>query len=422
MRTWIGIALVAVLALTVTAQPSPETVSIDAAEVINEVNPLVFGANFGPLNTVPLELKEEALAAGLTYLRFPGGRVGDLGDIPNFQIDLYMAVCKMMNCTPAISARQENGTPEKAAEMVRYVNVTKGYGVKYWSVGNEPDLWDGYTPERHSAEWRVFAEAMLAVDPDILFVGPDISQFTGVEGDSQQRAHDFLREFLRVNGDLVDIVSVHRYPFGATAATVEGLQADASGWEQLIDNLHQFAADELGRSVPVAITEVNSHWSAIQAGDATPDSYAAALWWADVFGQMLEGDLAIVAYFGLQSSDRLGGHGLLGAYEVRPTYYVYLMYKQFGTRMLAANTESDVRVYAARREDGAVTILLVNWATQARFLNIDIDGLSVADSEAQITDFTENGGVVTSTELLDDDFLQTLEPRSIRLLVLPARP
>ena len=256
MRTWIGIALVAVLALTVTAQPSPETVSIDAAEVINEVNPLVFGANFGPLNTVPLELKEEALAAGLPYLRFPGGRVGDLGDIPNFQIDLYMAVCKMMNCTPAISARQENGTPEKAAEMVRYVNVTKGYGVKYWSVGNEPDLWDGYTPERHSAEWRVFAEAMLAVDPDILFVGPDISQFTGVEGDSQQRAHDFLREFLRVNGDLVDIVSVHRYPFGATAATVEGLQADASGWEQLIDNLHQFAADELGRSVPVAITEV----------------------------------------------------------------------------------------------------------------------------------------------------------------------
>jgi len=32
-------------------------------------------------------------------------------------------------------------TPDTAAAMVRYANITKGYGVKYFSVGNEPDLY-----------------------------------------------------------------------------------------------------------------------------------------------------------------------------------------------------------------------------------------------------------------------------------------
>ncbi len=33
-----------------------------------------------------------------------------------------------------------DGTPEKAAELVRYTNIEKKYGVVYWSIGNEPNL------------------------------------------------------------------------------------------------------------------------------------------------------------------------------------------------------------------------------------------------------------------------------------------
>ena len=32
-------------------------------------------------------------------------------------------------------------TPATAAAMVTYANVTKGYGIKYFSIGNEPDLY-----------------------------------------------------------------------------------------------------------------------------------------------------------------------------------------------------------------------------------------------------------------------------------------
>lgn len=421
MRNWGAVALAALLTLAAGAQqPSaPAHIAIDASQVVSEVSPLAFGANFGPLNTVPVDLIEAAQEAGINYLRFPGGRVGDLGDVTTSQIDMYMTVCRMLNCTPAISARLEGGTPEKAAEMVRYVNIEKDYGVRYWSVGNEADLFDDYTAGRAAAEWRLIAEAMLEVDPDIILVGPDTSQFTG-EANEAQRAHEFLREFLRQNGDMIDIVSVHRYPFGDPAATVEGLRADAERWTTLTQNLHDIATEELGREVPVAVTEVNSHWSAVIGGEATPDSHANALWWADVFGQIAGGDVEITAYFSFQSSDRLGGHGLLGRYEVRPTYYAYQLYRQFGTQVVSAAHDGDVRAYAALRDDGALTVMLINWADTESTAALDISGFEAgADVEITTYDATSDG-LAAHTVSISPDAPLTLTPLSINLIVIPA--
>jgi hypothetical protein len=420
MRNWVAVALAALLVLGAGAQQPPSThqITIDASIILSDVSPLAFGANFGPLNAVPVDLIEEAQDSGINYLRFPGGRVGDLGDVTPSQIDMYMIVCRMLNCTPAISARLEGGTPEKAAEMVRYVNIEKGYGVRYWSIGNEADLFDDYTAERAAAEWRPIAEAMLAVDPEIIFVGPDTSQFTG-EPHEAQRAHEFLREFLRQNGDMIDIVSVHRYPFGDPAATVDGLRTDAERWTTLTANLHAIAKEELGREVPVAITEVNSHWSSVIGGEATPDSHAHALWWADVFGQIVGGDIEIVGYFNFQSSDRLGGHGLLGRYEVRPSYYAYQLYRQFGTHVVGAEHDGDVRAYAALREDGALTVMLINWADTDSATTLDIGGYE-AGAEAHITTFDETtDGVATSQIVFAPDTVLTLTPLSINLIVIP---
>lgn len=421
MRNWVAVALAALLVLGAGAQqPSPTQIVINTSTIISEVSPLAFGANFGPLNTLPLDLIEEAQESGIRYLRFPGGRVGDLGDVTSSQIDMYMMTCRMLNCTPAISARLEGGTPEKAAEMVRYVNIQKGYGVRHWSIGNEADLFDDYTAERAAAEWRPIAEAMLEVDPDIIFVGPDTSQFTG-EPHEAQRAHQYLREFLRQNGDMIDIVSVHRYPFGDPAATVDGLRADAERWTTLTANLHAIAAEELGREVPVAITEVNSHWSSVIGGEATPDSHANALWWADVFGQIAGADIEIVGYFNFQSSDRLGGHGLLGRYEVRPSYYAYQLYTQFGTQVVSATHDGDVRAYAALREDGALTVMLINWADEDNAVALDISGFEGTSADAEITAYdATTDGLATRAAAFSPDMSLTLTPLSINLIVIPA--
>ncbi|MCU0475730.1 MAG: hypothetical protein MUC99_06420, partial [Anaerolineae bacterium] len=52
---------------------------------------------------------------------------------------------------------------------------------------------------------------------------------------------------------------------------------------------------------------------------------------------------------------------MLGTNSIRPTANTYYMYRHFGTELLdASSTTPDVTVYAAQREDGAVTLMVVN--------------------------------------------------------------
>src|SRR5690606_22827247 len=107
----------------------------------------------------------------------------------------------------------------------------------------------------------------------------------------------------------------------------------------ILPTLRAVMLETTGRDIPVAITEANSHWSAALGGVASPDSHYNAIWWADVLGRLIQHDPTIVAYFDLQSNSRRGGWGLMATYEVRPTYYVYQIYKQFGqTRLFAEST------------------------------------------------------------------------------------
>ncbi|MGD0837677.1 MAG: hypothetical protein ABSB49_13625, partial [Polyangia bacterium] len=105
-------------------------------------------------------------------------------------------------------------TPATAAGMVSYANVTNAYAIKYFSVGNEPDLYDaqggladasqpaipGYTPTQYCTSMRAFVTAMKAVDPTIQIVGPDLS-YKYQAGNSSA---DWLTPILTTCGDLFD--------------------------------------------------------------------------------------------------------------------------------------------------------------------------------------------------------------------------
>jgi alpha-L-arabinofuranosidase len=314
-----------------------------------------------------------AEAAGITFLRFPGGEWGDQHDLRDYQIDPFIELARRMGAEPQISVRMPGGSPQAAAELVRYCNLTHDYGVRFWAIGNEPTLYtsynfyEDYDTARYNREWREFAEAMKAVDPNILLLGPEPHQYTGNPGSDphDEAGRDWMREFLLANGDLVDIVAIHRYPFptsmDAGPTTIDELRANAREWDTIIPNLRALIRETTGRDLPIAVTEVNSDWTHAIGGEATPDSFYNAVWWADVLGRMIRQGVDIVAYFLLQCKSSQGGWGLLDKYDVRPTYYVYSMYQRFGGQLLYASSDDpDVSVYAARREDGAVTVILVN--------------------------------------------------------------
>ncbi len=409
--------LVAVSSVTSAQETDLPILTVDTGTVVGTVSPLAYGVNFGPLQTLPPDLIEEAQVMGVRYLRFPGGRWGDLNDIREQQIDSLMRNADLLGAeTVSINVRLENGTPEAAAALVRYVNIDNDYDVQLWGIGNEPDLFDDYTIAQYNTEWRAIAEAMLAVDPNITLMGPETSQWTGIAGRTE-RQDSWVRGFLEANGDLIDVVAVHRYPFPRSLnaqTTIEELYADRSEWDMILDNLRVTVQEITGRDLPLAITEVNSHWNSAINGEATNDSHFNAIWWADVFGRLLYDEPFAIAFFDFQSSDSRGGTGLLERYEVRPTYYVYRLYRHFGDTLLSTQSTDPLSIYAAQRDDGALTMIVVNPEDEAQTAQLEIIGTeahTVFMSQLTVDGYVED-------QPLDAINSLTLPPQSVTLYVV----
>jgi len=309
---------------------------------------------------------------------------------------------------------------------VRYANVEKGYGVRYWAIGNEPDLFDDYDTGQFNREWRAIAEAMLAVDPDIVLLGPELSQyppgFAQTPKDSAGR--DWMTEFLRANGDRVDIVTIHRYPFPRQmnrATTIEELLTNPPEWESIIPNLRALIREVTGRDLPVAVTEVNSHWSPAFGHEASPDSFHNALWLADVLGRLIRQQVEIVAHFALQSPNSYGGWGLLGQIDtIRPSYYVYQLYQRFGAELVEATFPDDtLTLYAALRADGALTLMVINLGEDARTEALHINGFTPGGPAEIWRLDADHAAEQVESQAIADGRQITFPGYSVTLLVIP---
>lgn len=347
------------------------------------VSPLLRGSNYGPWVAVPVNMLETAYNAKIAVIRFPGGAWGDRNTLKDYQIDAFMDFCKKTGSTATISVNLRDGTPEQAAELVRYVNITKKYGITYWAIGNEPTLFaqevgEGpYGVADYNREFREFAAAMKAVDPSIKLMGPEIHQYAVDPGARPKDASglDWMDEFLKANGDLVDVVTFHRYPFG-TSITPDDLRRNAREWDDLVIALRGRIHELTGRDLPIALTEVNTHYNPAVGGIATPDSHFNAIWLADVFGQMVTQDVLIFNHWMLSTSgSNQGGWGMISRSGVRPSYYVYQLYAQFGNqRVYAASGIENISIYAAKREDGALTVMIINLNDDAARAPLQVTG------------------------------------------------
>lgn len=412
---------------TITPTPVPGGLFVDPQIRLGPISRLSFGSNYGPWSIVPPGSQKQLLASKLTYVRFPGGNWGDQHDLDSQQIDDFITLCRQLQAEPAISVRLRDGDPARAAALLRYANVTKDYGVRYWSIGNEPTLYGEYDIARFNREWRATALAMRAVDPQIVLIGPDIHQFdvTGQMRDPQGRfsLHEFLRTFLQANGDLIDIVSIHRYPFPVQPKdgdpTVEQLRAHSREWDALIPALRTIIRETTGRELPVAVTEVNANWTGTFGGDATPDSTFAAVWWADSLGRMIRQRVEIVAHFAI-FAPQSEGWGLLNSFSTRPAYDVYQLYSLFGQEQLYASSDDpDITVVAARRSDGALTLMITNLADRPTERRLMLAGGTLPDSaETWRLDAEHRGTQVDPTPL--GAGMLTLPAQSVTLLVLPS--
>jgi hypothetical protein len=400
------------------------TVGVTIGGAVGPINPRVYGANYGPWATVSADMLQPAWDSGVTFIRFPAGRWGDQNDLESYHLALLFALTDKGKMETSISVRLEGGTPEKAAALVRTLNIEQKRGIVYWSIGNEPDIYDSPDVTANSKQWRSIALAMRAVDPTIKLMGPEVSQFPwNTTPNAYLKArYDWVREFLKMNGDLVDVVTVHRYPFPVQnddpPTTIAQLRANLTQWDTFIPTLRGIIRETLGRDLPVGLTEVNSNWTNGGGGEASPDSFYNAIWWGGVLSKLINQQVDIVNYFVFFTPDEVGHLGMITRYKIRSTYYVYQLFKRFGTVLLKSESANpEVVTVAAKNAAGQTTVLIVNTADDPH--TVGLDPAPGAPTETWRLDATHNATQVLDAPAADGSL--TVPARSISLYLFATK-
>ncbi len=280
-------------------------------------------------------------------------------------------------------------TAQTAADIVQYLNVTKALGVKYFSIGNEPDIYvdnghlASYSADLSCQTFAAFSEAMKQVDPTIKIVGPDFSWKYQIG-----TSNDWMTTFLTNCKSKVDIVAVHRYPIDPASTTQASAQADAAAFRATLKMLRS-ALDAQGlTSTPLGITEYNITWDGDPATStlpASPGTFLAGLWTADVHGVALEEQLWSLAYWSISEGWTLG---MLNGKTPRPAYYALKLYADhFGPTILATSgAPSGVSVYASRNSsDNGTDAIIVNWNVTNYDFAVTFEDMGVAVPDVHFT-------------------------------------
>lgn len=334
-----------------------------------QVSPALFSLNYWipPFGTLA---RQELAPLNFVVLRW-GGESFEEQQTNFADLDRFILDARAVNMEPLIQVPYTGSDPAFAAKMVRYINVQKKYDVRFWSIGNEEDKnRRGGAKEKWINSWRGFRDAMKKVDPNILIFGPEYAHAY----DLNDPVDDWLTPFLQVNGDAVDVVSLHRYPFNGGQSNPTVLINNATNTTALVRELRDHIKRITGRDIPLAFTEINLSGNWREDGEGSSASFSAGLWMAETLGQLAESGVVMANIWSARGKDSVG---LIG-YPVetkRPTYFAAQLYANYGDRIIPLSSHvSGVSAHAARdSRTGAVTIVLINRSRTDANVQLDFD-------------------------------------------------
>jgi len=409
------------------APSAPATITVHADQPLAPVSPLLFGHNYGPWMNITDPYIALYRDIGATLLRFPAGNWGDENDLFPNNLDDLATLARALGAEVVVQARLFRGTPEKAAQVVRYCNVEHDYNFRYWEIGNEPDLYknrrrrDGdpeFNVEWYNARFREFAMAMKAVDPDIQIAGPVV---TG-------GWREWMPAFIAANGDIVDVLSWHWYAHGDELSDAAAL-ATPYQIEEQIETIRAWWRDPtvnpLGYQRPVPpllLSEYSISWASSRHRHL--GSEIDALWSAEVVGRMANLGLEMAAHFALQGTN---WHGMIGMLEdPRPVYGIYHLYAHWGTTQVAVESSDEALLpaFASLRDDGSLALLVVNKdPAQVREATVNVRGFRVGkQAQVWLQDEEHPTAAELSAITAGPRFLYTFPPYSVTLLILEPAP
>jgi hypothetical protein len=270
-------------------------------------------------------------------------------------------------------------TAQQAADLVKFINVTSGRHIKYWSIGNEPDLGYSYTTSSQVASYvKSFATAMKNVDPTILIMGPETAWFNTniINGLTTPNGPDDVTGKDMFGRYYLDIISFHSYGFDGTqtrAHVISKLTETGSLQDNLIYLNGRIAAcnaahNRTGTSMlKTAITEANIDWQNA-AGDnlygVGANSFIGGQYWAEMMGVAMKQGVDFVNFWSVNEGS--GSNTNIGYIESngnvkKPTYHHFkLMADNFrGNYVNGTTNKANVKSFGS--QDGQqISVLILN--------------------------------------------------------------
>jgi hypothetical protein len=454
----IGAAVLAAAGVATATAASSEaassvTVTVDASSAKATIHEMGQGLNVAVWDGHMNDADQPALlkGAGIRALRYPGGSYGDLyhwkdnsapdGYVaPNTGFDAFMATAKAAGAQPVLIANYGSGTAQEAADWVTYANKTKGYGVKYWEIGNEiygnghyASGWEkddhaDKSPKAYATNSLEFISKMKAADPSIK-IGvvlttpgnwPDGSK---ADGDTA----DWNNTVLSIVGDKADFGIIHWYPSPKSATDSLGKPAaEIATMTSALRSLYdKYNAPNMG----IAVTEMNAGYQndSATAGLVAADSYLT--WWENgVFNldwwQLRNGNDGKTSTNDDGTTDyneagivSVGGDNAPPVNTPFPTYYGLAMAGRIGnpgdTLVSATSSSKELVAHAAKTASGGVNVMLINEDLQ-NSTSVSLSGVT-ATGNVTVEQWKKGATSISSTTQASASSI-TVPPYSITLL------
>jgi len=366
----------------------------------------------GYLWSVPPYEKPQPTLARVGPGQWPSGDASMVSGYTRFRnrpldFDEFMAIARQAGAEPVIVVCFDASFPpvaagvaiptretlvEVAVEWVRYANVRKKYGIRYWEIGNESYM-EGYngrvSAEDYGRGLADFAAAMKSVDPGILVgaQGPNDPGDPGAVDKKAGKTEPWWKTVFDRAGGAIDWLADHDYPcwkWGSYEHYRTSSPSFTGGADGVLAAAERWCpADRVGR-LRVSSTEINAvDWA--KPPDAPwllVNDLGHALVLFEMIGRQIAHpklDFAMVwntRWVGGPRTPPSVFDALDGDNMLNPTGRAVAIWGRFLKRNLVRADSLDlVKAFAsADPESGRLSVFLLNKDTQARDVKVTIAG------------------------------------------------
>lgn len=347
---------------------------------------------YGQLDSKWPEIK----ASGAQIIRF-GGISADKNKPTNYQYIKMIDKIRAQGMEPVMQVPFHNGqySAAEAAAIVKYVNITMGRAVKYWVIGNEPDLEYQYT-SAGQVSWylKQFASAMKAQDPTIKTIGPETAWYNTniINGLTTPGGPDDVTGKDANGRYYIDIISFHMYSFNGTQTRSQVL-TDLTSPNRFDYNLGQLNSriatcnSTHGRSgtnaLKVAVTEANVGFvnpSTDNLWGTGANSFVGGQFWAELLAIGMKRGVDFINFWsvveGNNNQYNIGYVDYVTGAK-KPVFYHFQMVAQNfnGTYLNGTDNQANVKAFGARNNAGQTVVMILNQDQGTNFnYTVRLDG------------------------------------------------